>query len=229
MVFIKETVGTRYGRLVVIDAVPKLLMRKSGREGPKRKAYWLCRCDCGVEGLFRGTRIRSGETKSCGCLMRESQIKNMTSGRGNALPMDDGSLRSYRSWTMMLYRCYEKKCVHYDDYGGRGITVCERWRASFENFIADMGKREKGMSIGRINNDGNYESSNCRWENRTQQANNRRTTVKIVVKGEEVVLAEYCKANGLNRNVVYGRIKKGWTVEDALDMSKGYKKTSPSV
>jgi len=119
----------------------------------------------------------------------------------------------------MLQRCDDAKCKSYPYYGGRGITVCDRWR-QFENFLADMGKRPRGMSIERKDNDGNYEPGNCKWATRSEQARNTRRTVHVTVAGRTMRLRTACEERGLSYNMVRQRLQTyGWSVERALGSS----------
>ena len=159
-----DITGQRFGRLVAL--------RDAGRKRNSNKrstVVWLCRCDCGKEVITTGVLLRAGETKSCGCL------KRINSGRRTHGMSSYGTTRTpeYVTWGMMRKRCNNKNDARYNDYGGRGITVCERWN-SFENFLADMGPRPKGFSIERVNVDGNYEPSNCKWIPWRDQSKNRR-------------------------------------------------------
>ena len=131
---------------------------------------WECRCDCGVKLIVKGTNIRSGNTKSCGCLKLETAKKQMTT-HGYS-----GS-RTYVSWNGMLTRCMNPNVREYVKYGGRGIKVCKRW-FKFENFLEDMGERPPNTSIDRINPDGNYTKSNCRWATRREQEFTKRRESK---------------------------------------------------
>lgn len=155
-------IGGAYGRWTVIAELPE---RRNG------KRVYLCRCSCGTERACVGGNLKSGISKSCGCRWRENvHAARFRHGRNT-------SDKTYQVWTSMHNRCRNPKCQRYHRYGGRGITVCERW-AKFENFLADMGEVPPGLSLDRINNDGNYEPGNCRWATRRQQAMNKSTTRK---------------------------------------------------
>ena len=153
--------GTRFGRLQAVAP--------AGRRGSI--SLWLCKCDCGSDKVTSLGSLRGGKAKSCGCLRKETlsarAVKHGASRRGALLP-------EYRIWKGVRGRCLNARNPKYPIYGGRGITVCERW-TDFTNFISDMGPRPSAQhSIDRINNDGNYEPSNCRWATAWQQARNQR-------------------------------------------------------
>lgn len=154
-------IGQRYGRLVAIE---EMQPRKSLK-------VFKCICDCGNIIITQRANLRSGHTKSCGCLKKEmigataaAFVHGMATGKLS---------RTYMSWNAMKSRCRDVKNIGYLNYGGRGIVFCERWK-KFANFLEDMGERPEGHSLDRIDNDGNYEPSNCKWSTRKEQSNNRR-------------------------------------------------------
>lgn len=158
-----DLTGKKYNRLIVV----------SFKEYNKhRQSTWLCVCECGTEKVVLGASLRTGATQSCGCLNIEKISERFTT-HGHTI----GKKRSteHKIWASMIQRCTNPNVDKYEDYGGRGITICDRWR-EFENFFADMGKRpSRRHSIDRICNNGNYELNNCKWSTRTEQVRNIRT------------------------------------------------------
>lgn len=162
-----DLTGMKFHRLTVLGRAVQ------HGKGPVK---WFCRCDCNHELIVEGYQLTTGGTKSCGCLRIESFV---------AMNTRHGMCKSpeYNSWDAMIQRCRNPLGKNYHHYGGRGITVCERWLSSFENFYADMGpKPTPKHSIDRINNDGNYEPGNCRWATQSEQNFNKRRSLKGQVK-----------------------------------------------
>jgi hypothetical protein len=182
------------------------------KHGKKKAIY---KCFCGNEKEMLVSNVSRGLSKSCGCVKRKKSGDRLRS---------HGMTRSseYASWQAMKVRCLNKNSKNYNLYGGRGITICDRWVNSFENFLADMGfKPDKSYTIDRINNDKGYSASNCRWSSRLTQTRNR--SVSVLFKGE--LSSEASRRLGGSIGLVSQRIKLGWNIEDAFSLPKGSKKT----
>ncbi len=187
-----DITGMTFGRLTVIE--------ENGRLG--RQVAWKCQCKCGDETTVRGTCLRSGRSKSCGCITGENHGESRTP--------------TYKSWCQMWDRCNNPNCKSFANYGGRGISVCDQWK-SYKVFRRDMGPRLDGVSIERIDNNGGYEPTNCRWATAKDQANNRRSSRRITWKGERKTVAEWEDATGVSQFTIRRRIDDfGWSINKAL-------------
>lgn len=196
--------GQKFSKLLVVSYAG---VEDYGSNGTKTR--WQCLCDCGKVIFASGSLLRSGKKRSCGCdRVRVSPSK--THGRTGT--------REYRAWMAMKNRCRNPKFSQYKDYGGRGIRFCERWE-SFESFFADMGACPIGNSIDRIDVNGNYEPSNCRWSDRKTQARNTRVNRRITFNGTTKCLKEWSEELEMDQSSLAERIQK-WGTEKALTTPK---------
>lgn len=208
---INDISGRRFGRLIVQKMI--------GING--NGAIWRCLCDCGkITQNNSGNLIIKKGTRSCGCLRIDtvSQIKRK---HGHTCRDDGrrGASSTYMSWSGMKDRCLNPLAPFFNDYGGRGITVCDRWINSFENFLSDLGERPLGLTLERINNDGNYELGNCKWATRKEQANNRRAKRNAHILKHEGIsksVTQWAKDKGLSVSTLFARIRLGWSVERTI-------------
>jgi len=197
-----DITGQKFGRLTVIKRV----------ENDKwNKARWLCKCECGNEVIVVGTSLRSGETQSCGCYMLD-RIKECNTKHSQC------STKLYYVYCDMKERCYRKTKKNYCNYGGRGIGVCEEWLSDFQNFYdwALNNGYQEDLTIDRIDNNGNYEPSNCRWTTRYVQNRNKRSNRYITFEGKTMTLTDWSLYLGFSDDTVRRRLKDGWSVERAL-------------
>jgi hypothetical protein len=186
----KNLAGLRFSRLIVVGF---------SHFDDRRKSYWACLCDCGASKTFRGDHLHSGGAQSCGCLQRE-----VTTTHGLS------KTYIYRAWNNMIMRCEN---LSLPNYGGRGITVCERWK-NFENFYADMGSSPgRAYSLERRDNNGPYCPDNVEWATRTTQNRNKRNNSLITIGGRTQCASAWAIENGLEPYIVYSRMSKGWPVE----------------
>jgi hypothetical protein len=196
MVSVIDLTGQQFGLLFVM-----------GRVANKRHgARWLCWCECGKSHDVDGVELRRGNVRSCGCATR-SMIGAANTKHGLS------RTPAYRAWAAMMNRCRD---TTHTRYGGRGITVCERWR-SFDNFYADMGDPPVGMSLERKNNNSGYSKRNCVWATTAQQNKNRSNSRVVKFNGVRDTIAAHASRVGLRYDTVYKRIVySGWTVRKAL-------------
>lgn len=204
-------VGDRFGRLTVVEFA-------FTRNGNK---HWRCGCDCGTERIVHQSSLRAGYTVSCGCRKREAVIVRCTK-HGHWTNHGRNGTRTFHIWWGMIHRCHYPKTTGYANYGGRGIRVCDRWRESFKNFLADMGERPSpDHQIDRIDNDGPYSPDNCRWATRHTQRRNTRSNRLLTFAGKTQCLTDWARELGINKRTLGGRLGHGWSVERALATPTG--------
>lgn len=196
--------GQRFGRLVVVE--------QAGNSTNGKPIPWLCMCDCGNEKIIISSSLRYGKTRSCGCLKDEK-----TSKRSRKYPRGYEGLKDVRR--QMIARCTELDHPDYGWYGARGISVCSEWVDGLGAFIqwAKTTGYRKGLSIDRIDNDGNYCPENCRWASDREQANNRSNNHIIKYKGKEYTIAEAARKYNIKHSTLTGRLKRGWSVEKSIE------------
>lgn len=191
-----DLTGKTYGNITVINF--------DSKRGKHR--YWFCRCRCGNEWVVSGEALRRQKAcRKCG----------MHKTHGMA------ASREYKCWMGMIQRCTNKNTPFFKWYGGRGISVCERWRSSFIDFFADMGESPtKKHSLGRIDNDGNYEPGNVEWQDMRTQSLNKRSNHYIEHKGERLTITQWATKLGLNYITIINRLQRGKTLEQAFSPVK---------
>lgn len=205
-------IGQKFNRLLIIADAPDVIRKNNSL---RRRVQ--CLCECGKTKIIDYWRVTSGTTKSCGCFQKEQTAKVSTT-HGHAAKNSKKRTKEYHAWSHIKQRCTNPNNKSYQDYGGRGITVCKSWLDSFEQFLNDVGYAPslQDISIGRIDNNGNYEPGNVRWEQRTEQNSNTRRNVLIEFNGETKTLKEWSVLYKLDQDTLRMRLKAGWTVHEAL-------------
>lgn len=202
--FIDRT-GQKFGRLTLIERV---------ENNKSNQVQWKCRCDCGKEVIVKSYSLTTGQTKSCGCLKKEQNYINIAKVKHNMT-----NTRLYNIWRNMKSRCLNPNNKRHKFYFDKGITVCDEWKNDFMNFYnwaINNGYRDN-LTIDRINNNGNYEPKNCRWATITEQNNNQSNNIRIKYNESEYTLSELSKIYNIKRATLYDRIKRGWTIDEALN------------
>ena len=190
--------GSKFNRLLVI---------RRADDGSR----WLCLCDCGKETEVYSWRLKSGHTKSCGCLWADVCRKH-----GHGHDADGKQTRTYKAWVNMRSRVNGATPSFQRNYADRGIFVCDRW-LTFENFLEDMGEAPIGLSLERIDNDGPYCLDNCCWATPKEQTINRRITHFVFVDGSKFCLKDACKILNLNYPTIYSRVQHGMLPQEAIE------------
>jgi hypothetical protein len=214
----KNLVGRIYGRLTVVEW--KGIFNKN--------SIWICQCLCGKQCEVYGCHLKTGATSSCGCfasevISKKSRTHGMSGKNGHPL---------YRIWKAMIQRCYNKNVPEFRNYGGRGISVCERWRHSFPNFLQDMGdKPSKNHSIDRIDNESGYFPENCKWSTRLEQANNKRNNILHSYKGQSKTLTQWSRHLGIDVEILVKEMKSCSCIEDFILKTKSmsFSMTHPAM
>lgn len=207
--------GMKFGRWNVSNETN----RKNGR------VFWRCVCDCGEERFVLAQSLKNGRSRSCGCLNRELASKRMSEyvAKQNSGKRFLKKSSLYQSWRNMMCRVFDEKVWCYYRYGGRGITVCDAWR-DYDNFAQWSIENgfKKGLTLDRINNDGNYSPDNCRWVSRTVQANNTSTNRVISYHGKTMTLAEVARATGKPYSLVKSRVNRGMDLDAPVREAKKF-------
>lgn len=196
---VKDITGQKFGRLTIISKMNNY---------HKKRVWWLCICDCGNLVEISGTTLRSGHTKSCGCLNHEPT--NYKHGKAHT--------RLYKIYHAMKKRCYNKNYYQYPDWGGRGITICDEWLDDFTNFYnwaIDNGYKEN-LTIDRIDNDKNYEPANCRWITLKEQQSNKRSNVYLTYNGKTQTMVQWSEELNTPYITMQSRHRKGWSDKECL-------------
>lgn len=196
-----DLTGKSFGRLIVIKR--SYLMRSV-------KPLWECLCQCGKTTFVRGSDLKNGKTRSCGCLKDELVSIRFSKHKRKFTT-------EYNIWRTIKDRCLNPNNKSYKNYGGRGITICSEWKDSFETFYSDMGDRPKGFQIDRINNNEGYFADNCKWLSPSENCRNKRNNSYVLVNGFLITKAEASERAVVSDGVFRRRLDLGWDIDRALN------------
>lgn len=205
----KDLTGKPYGMLTVIARAEDKVY-PSGQ----KHLMWLCKCECGNTVIVPGQCLTKGSSRSCGCstgnFIKQQKIRH-----------EGSKTKLYRIWQAMKRRCYNSKSQDYKDYGGRGITVDQRWKEDFQAFYDDVSKLphfgEEGYTLNRIDNNANYAYENIEWATDKEQANNRRTNHYIEYNGKRLTVKQWSEELNIKNSTIITRLSRGWSVERTLN------------
>lgn len=205
MAKLKNLIGQKFSRLLVVERA---------ENNKFNQVQWLCKCDCGNTKIAKAQSLVSGECKSCGCLKKEQDFINIIKVKHRKC-----NTRLYNIWRDMKWRCNSPKSKRHKFYYDKGIKVCQEWQEDFMNFYdwAMANGYKDNLTLDRINNNGNYEPKNCRWATITEQNNNQSNNIRIKYNESEYTLSELSKIYNIKRATLYDRIKRGWTIDEALN------------
>lgn len=195
--------GRTFGKLTVID--------RSSKQDKRKRPFWNCICECGSFAVVAADKLKSGHTSSCGCKVSKHGMSKS---------------REFSSWKSMKGRCLNPQSPDYHNYGGRGITIIERWVDSFEAFYADMGERPDGMSLDRIDNEKGYSPENCRWATMQQQRSNSRQNSYVDIEGEVVTKTEAGRRYSISPTMISYREGKGMRGLDLVSPTRKWERRS---
>lgn len=209
----EDMTGRKFGRLTVVS-------RGEDSISPDGKyhAMWICKCECGNTKTVEGHSLRRGRATSCGCYADECRARFVARVTKHGDTANGTMHRLYRIYRCIKTRCYYAGDINYKNYGGRGISVCNEWLASYDafKFWALNNGYQDNLSIDRINVNGNYEPANCRWATNAEQHNNTRVNHFITYKGKTQTLTQWSEEFGINEETAFSRLARGWSVEDTF-------------
>lgn len=207
----RDLTGQQFGFLLVLGPGKHIKRERPGKPAWYCR-FWRCQCACGMKTEVALGNLTSGLTISCGCQGSRKTIGERRRTHG----LSTTHVRTYNAWKNMNTRCYNPKSPEYKNYGGRGITVCERWRKDCAAFLQDMGYCPDGMTIDRIDNNAGYWKENCRWVSQQENNRNMRRTIRLTFQGCTQSLKAWSEELGVHYGTLKSRLERGWSVEHAL-------------